>query len=424
MDEPDQSKQQPMRIAVFLERGPNTGGGFHQAMSMVEGLARSAATTHEILVFAQYEATQLLLTQHGIDAIRYKRSILRLIDRWSATEFGGALLRRAHRLGFTRLGRHLDTLLDEYGIDLVVLTELGEAALRLSSHPFIVTVWDVFYRDRPELSEPFIHGNWHQYDAMYRAILPRAYAVIADSPHLARRLTALYQVNPERIIKLPFLPPIAVRQHAAGGGEITAEETCRKYNLQSGYIFYPAYFSAHKNHLYLLEGLIELERRHGIIRDAVFCGGGEPGDQPIVERQVQALGLTSRVHFLGLVPDEDVPALYEAALALVMPAYSGPTNLPPLAAVTLGCPVIYSDLPEFREQMGDAALYCDLNHPSNLADHLASLLGDPMLLDRLRTAGRRLAAEIAEIDYAQILRPVFDDYAYLSRRWSSPDARR
>jgi len=258
---------------------------------------------------------------------------------------------------------------------------------------------------------------------MYRVTLPRAYRVIADSPHLARRLTTLYQVDPERIVELPFRPPIAVRRHAAGGGRITAEEACRKYNLEPGYIFYPAYFSVHKNHFYLLEGLTDLERRRGIVRDAVFCGGGGPGDQLMVERQVQTLGLASRVHFLGLVPDEDVPALYEAALALVMPAYSGPTNLPPLEAVALGCPVIYSDLPEFREQMGDAALYCDLDDPSSLADHLAGLIEDPLLLARLREGGRRLAAKIAEIDYAQILNPVFDDYAYLSRRWSWPERR-
>ena len=102
---------------------------------------------------------------------------------------------------------------------------------------------------------------------------------------------------------------------------------------------------------------------------------------------MQALGLTERVHFLELVPDEDIPALYEGALALVMPAYNGPTNLPPLEAVTLGCPVICSDLPGCREQMGDAALYCNLTDVSSLADQLAALIQDSELLDHLRKAG-------------------------------------
>jgi len=190
--------------------------------------------------------------------------------------------------------------------------------------------------------------------------------------------------------------------------------------LPDSYVFYPAYFTPFKNHLYILEGLVELERRHGIALNAVFCGGGAPLQRATVERQVEALGLTARVRILGVVPDEDIPALYEGALALVMPTYSGPTNLPPLEAVTLGCPVIYSDHPEFREQMGDAALYCNLADSSSLADQLVALIKDPGLLAHLRKTGAILAAEIARIDYSERLAPILDSYAYVRRRWTWP----
>jgi glycosyltransferase involved in cell wall biosynthesis len=189
-------------------------------------------------------------------------------------------------------------------------------------------------------------------------------------------------------------------------------------------VFYPAFFYPLKNHLYLLEGLVALERQFGIILDAVFCGGGLLWQKTKVEEQVRALGLTERVHFLGRVPDGDVPALYEGALALAMPTYSGPTNLPPLEAVTLGCPVIYSDIPSFREQMGDAALYCDLADVSSLADHLAALIRDSALRDRLRKAGQKLAAKVAKIDYGERLKPIFDNYAYVRRRWAWPKTTR
>jgi glycosyltransferase involved in cell wall biosynthesis len=122
-----------------------------------------------------------------------------------------------------------------------------------------------------------------------------------------------------------------------------------------------------------------------------------------------------------LVPDEDIPALYQGALALVMPTYYAPTNLPPLEAVALGCPVIYSDFPSFREQLGDAALYCDLANASSLADHLVSLIENPVLVERLRQAGYKLADELSKFDYAERLAPVFDKYAYDSRRWNWPE---
>jgi glycosyltransferase involved in cell wall biosynthesis len=254
--------------------------------------------------------------------------------------------------------------------------------------------------------------------------LTLALAVVANSASGAHRIASLYQVDPSRIVELPFLPSLAVRRHAAGAGLATVEDVRRKYRLPACYVFYPAFFYPLKNHLYLLEGLVALERQFGIILDAVFCGGGLLWQKTKVEEQVRALGLTERVRFLGRVPDGDVPALYEGDLALAMPTYSGPTNLPPLEAVTLGCPVIYSDIPSFREQMGDAALYCDLADVSSLADHLAALIRDSALRDRLRKAGQKLAAKVAKIDYGERLKPIFDKYAYVRRRWAWPKTTR
>jgi glycosyltransferase involved in cell wall biosynthesis len=410
-----------MRIGIFLESLPDTGGGFQQALSTIESLTCQQETRHEFVVFTPFEQSFKRLLEYRIEAVRFRHRPFNLIDRWSATVLGNAFLRRLRRLGFRRLGRHLDALLDDHRVDLALINEMGDVAWCIGDHPFIVTVWDLDHRDHPDFPEAYADRVFERRERFLGITLTRALAVIANSPSNASRIASLYQVDRRRIIELPFLPSRAVRQYAAGMGSMTVEGARRKYDLPDRYVFYPAYYSFSKNHLYLLEGMLELERRHGIILQAVFCGGGDPGDQARVEQQVQALDLTARVHFLGLVPDEDTPPLYEGALALVMPTYSGPANLPPLEAVTLGCPVIYSDLAGCREQMGDAALYCDLSDPSSLAGHLAALIQDPVLLDRLRTAGRRLAAEIAKINYGERLARVFDDYAYVRRRWSWPE---
>jgi glycosyltransferase involved in cell wall biosynthesis len=413
-----------MRIGIFLENLPNAGGGFQQALSTTVSLTSNRAGTHEFVVFTPFEQTRQLLLKHGIPAIRFRHRPFNLIDRWDATALGYAVLRRLRRLGLRRLGRHLDALLDDHGIDVAFLNEMGDIAWCIGDHPFIITLWDVDHRDHPEFPEAFADRLFEQRERMARITLTRAIAVIGNSASGARRIADLYQVDPARIIELPLLPSLGVRSHAAGKRSITVEEVRRKYDLPDQYVFYPALLSVgkySKNHLYLLEGLVELKRRHGIILHVVFCGGGDPGDQQELERQVHALALTGRVHFLGLVPDEHVPALYEGALALVMPTYSGPTNLPPLEAVTLGCPVIYSELPGCREQMGDAALYCDLADPSSLASHLAGLIEDPAQLDNLRYAGRKRAEEIAKIDYGKRLARFLDDYAYIRRRWAWPE---
>ena len=411
-----------MRIAVFLESDPSKGGGFQQAFSTVESLTHSCSFKHDVVVFTPFQQTYQLLLKEGVNAIRFNGHAFSLLDRWSATIGGNFILRRLRRFGFKRLGRHLDALLDDYKIDLVLLNECTEIAWRIGDHPFIVTVWDLNHRDYPDFPEAFSDRNFGRHDKGLRMSLTRALAVVANSPSGAHRIAGLYQVDPSRIVELPFLPSLAVRRHAAGAEAATAEEVRRKYNLPTHYVFYPASFYPLKNHLYLLEGMVALERQFGTILDAVLCGGGPPWQRSKVEQQVRALGLTERVRFLGWVPDEDIPVLYEGALALVMPAYSGPTNLPPLEAVTLGCPVVYSDLPAFREQMGDAALYCDLADASSLAGHLAALINDSTLRERLQKAGKNLAAEVAKIDYGERLRPILDKYAYVRRRWAWPDS--
>jgi glycosyltransferase involved in cell wall biosynthesis len=283
-----------------------------------------------------------------------------------------------------------------------------------------VTIWDLDHRDHPELPESYLDRTFERRERTLGTTLTRAVGVVSNSAYLSKRLAGLYHVDPHRILELPFLPSLGVRKHAAGKRSTSLEVVRRKYELPERYVFYPAYFLPQKNHLYILEGLAELEHRHGIMLNAVFSGADSP-QRRVVARQVDALHLEGRVHFLGVVPDDEIPILYEGAVALVMPTFCGPTNLPPLEAVTLGCPVLYSDLPGCREQMGDAALYCDLSNVSSLAEHLKTLIQDPGERQRLLQAGKRLAAEISAIDYGKRLEPFLDAYAYTRRRWAWPE---
>jgi glycosyltransferase involved in cell wall biosynthesis len=409
-----------MRIGLFLESSPDEqGGGFKQSMSTVDALTKKNATAHHFLTFTSSVKTQQILSDRGIKTVLFKEGIFRLIDRLSSTVVGNAILRRLQTLGFRRVGRHLDALLDDHQIELVIFNEITDSVLRIGDHPYIATIWDLSHRDLPEFPEAYVSRAFQRRERQLTDTLTRALAVITNSAFCARQIVKLYRVDPARILQLPFIPPLNIREFVAGKTLLTADVS--KYNLPDNYIFYPAYFTPLKNHLYILEALVELERRHGILLGAVFCGGGPALQKSTVERQTEALGLTGRVRILGLLPDNDIPALYIGALALVMPTYSGPTNLPPLEAIMLGCPVIYSDLPAFREQMDDAALYCDLANASSLSDQLAALIRDSGLRDRLKEAGKNLAAKVASIDYEERLRPVLDQYAYVRRRWTWPE---
>jgi glycosyltransferase involved in cell wall biosynthesis len=102
-----------------------------------------------------------------------------------------------------------------------------------------------------------------------------------------------------------------------------------------------------------------------------------------VSSLARELQLTDDVVFLGYVPNEDMPEIYRRARALVMPTYFGPSNIPPLEAASLGCPVAISNVSSMPEQLGDAALVFDPDSVDEIAacihklwtdDHLCSYL--------------------------------------------------
>jgi len=76
-----------------------------------------------------------------------------------------------------------------------------------------------------------------------------------------------------------------------------------------------------------------------------------------LKRLVSEKGLTSQVIFFGQAVDTELVNLYQHAVALVFPSLMEGFGLPALEALSLGCPVICSDIPVFREVLGDKVIY-------------------------------------------------------------------
>jgi glycosyltransferase-like protein len=100
------------------------------------------------------------------------------------------------------------------------------------------------------------------------------------------------------------------------------------------------------------------------------------------------LRLDDDVVLLGTVPDAELPGWYAAADVLAFPSTKEGWGLAVLEAMSAGLPVVTSDLPVFREFLtpGRDALMVPLDDPPALAAALASVLDDPALADRLRSA--------------------------------------
>lgn len=84
-----------------------------------------------------------------------------------------------------------------------------------------------------------------------------------------------------------------------------------------------------------------------------------------------------RLVLAGRCSDTEIAALLAQARGLLFPSLYEGFGIPPLEALTQGCPVIASDIPATREVCADAALYFDPTDDAALADHMTHLLTAP-----------------------------------------------
>jgi glycosyltransferase involved in cell wall biosynthesis len=97
--------------------------------------------------------------------------------------------------------------------------------------------------------------------------------------------------------------------------------------------------------------------------------------------------LSKNVKYIGYVTDGELKALYEKALCFVYPSFYEGFGLPPLEAMTCGCPVIVSNAASLPEVCGDAALYVDPYSPEDIAEKIKLLLSNDRLREELRRKG-------------------------------------
>lgn len=369
----------------MLEQALEVGGGFQQPLNDLLWLRDWAAKSgNEIVVYSPYPKTLEILKDFNVTA--------RLL-KFGALDYLFLFLKYCRPFDLVQIALRLkspfERALIRNGIDVVHFTSTSKRHLLLYELPFIITIFDGCHRDAPEFPEVRTFGEFERREILFGLASTKAAVVIVNAPELIDDLCRRYAMERDRAVCIPFSPSAYVGQSAPDAAADAAVLT--KYGLEPGYLFYPAQFWPHKNHITLLAALASLRER-GITERLVLCGS-DRGGRDKIDASIRSYGLSDQISIIGFVESTELGALYRGAAALVMPSYFGPTNLPPLEAWAVGTPVIYPEA--FKAQAGDAALLFDYDDPRSLADAIVTLRTDGTR-ERLRAAGQRRLARFAE----------------------------
>ncbi|MBC7224691.1 MAG: glycosyltransferase family 4 protein, partial [Anaerolineae bacterium] len=247
----------------------------------------------------------------------------------------------------------------------------------------VVTVHDLAPLGAPEPG-----GRWGVSARLWRWSLRgacKAARLIADSAFTREELLRWTDYPPGRIVVIPCGVAPAFRPLEDEGNLRPVRE---RYGLPEGrLLLHVGHGARRKNLAGLLQALARVVQAAGDVH--LVQVGARPGQAE--ETLVARLGLQGRVRWLGTVPGQDLPALYNLADCFVFPSLYEGFGLPVLEAMACGTPVVCSHLASLPEVAGDAALLVDPRDPAALAQAVLQVLEDAALRQGLREAGLRRA---------------------------------
>lgn len=240
-------------------------------------------------------------------------------------------------------------------------------------------------------------------ETIYPAGCHFACTVVAGSQWVKQDIIECYHVNPDKIQVIPWAPPTQAYP------EPTAETLANvgeKYRLDTPFALYPSVTWEHKNHIRLLEAMALLRDRDGLSVRLV-CTGYQYGFWPRIEELLLSLGLQDQAKFLGVVPGEDLRALYQLAAFVVIPSLFEAASGPVFEAWQEGTPVACSTVTSLPEQAGDAALLFDPLSVDAIADAAAQMATNAELRESLRQRGAKRLEDFSWERTAKTYRAVY-----------------
>lgn len=165
----------------------------------------------------------------------------------------------------------------------------------------------------------------------------------------------------------------------------------KKYRLPERFILFLGTLEPRKNIVGLVKAfglLLEFQIQDSRFRiPSLVLAGPRGWNNAEIFQAISRSKARQYIHYIGFVPEEDKPALYNLAELFVYPSFFEGFGLPPLEAMACGVPVITSRNSSLPEVVGEGALMVDPHNVAELADAMALLLREEAVRAHFRKKG-------------------------------------
>ncbi len=257
--------------------------------------------------------------------------------------------------------------------------------------PYVIMAHDLSFEYFPEFfsfKSRFRHSDT-------KKLYQEAHAVLAPSESTKQDLEQIYRLDPKKIQVTPLAPTFSQNQNITG------------FTLPRRFILSLATLEPRKNFISVLEAYEQYcdETRNPIA--LVLAGAHGFKSRPLI-RLIKRSRYAKQIHLLGYVDETQKQELYRRATVFVFPSFYEGFGLPPLEAMSQGCPVIVSQTSSLPELIKTAGILIDPYNVNDLSEALKMLLHSNRLQETYKKQGYVRAAEFSWHSTAQKTLDVFN----------------
>lgn len=271
--------------------------------------------------------------------------------------------------------------------DLIHETYFSSQPTIKSKKPVFVTVHDMIqelYPDQFSTKELVTEQK--------KAALQRADHIFSISHHTKKDLCSLFDIDSEKVSVV----------HLAADKPMELGPLATK--SEKPFLLYVGLRSGYKNFLNFLRAFANSPKLKSELNIYAFGGGGFDKKE---KELIQSLGLSPNQVVQGRGEDLELATLYTQARAFIYPSLYEGFGIPPLEAMSYGCPVLSSHTSSLPEVVGDAGLTFDPLDLEEMTHQLEKIVFDEQTRNKMISLGYQ---RVQQFSWEKTTRQTLDIY--------------
>ena len=209
---------------------------------------------------------------------------------------------------------------------------------------------------------------------MYKRLTKLAYKIITESHHVKKDITKIYKNTEDKV-------------HVIESPPYFKNEEIKKSPFNFPYIFFPAQFWKHKNHIRVIMAFKKVKKIDREIK--LVLTGSKSREFKKIEKKVFDLNLENDVIFQGPINQTEMSTYFSNAKLIIVPTLYESISIPVFEAFKYQVPVCSSGIYAIKGQVGDAGIFFNPEDITSIYKAIKIGLSDKKLRIKCVENGKR-----------------------------------